>query len=128
VGVGCGATHDRDASTHPGWTTTLQNALVKKATASDLRPDSASCVQGSSVVVLATRTCQFHVDDTRRVLLSPPQQGVASIQVTTQRGFSGPQKLSDKGVYDFTVSKGDTFSVGCGGFSSSPPCQLDLST
>jgi len=74
--------------------------------------------------VLATRPCQFHVDDTRRVLLSPPQQGVASIQVTTQRGFSGAPKLNDQGVYDFTVSKGDSFSVGC----APPPCQLDLSS
>jgi hypothetical protein len=80
------------------------------------------------VVVLATRTCQFAVDDTRRVLLSPPQQGSATLRVSTKRGFEGPPKLNDKGVYDFTVSKGDTFFVSCGGFSSSPPCQLDLSS
>jgi hypothetical protein len=127
-GAGCGAVPKGDQSLHPGWTTTLQNVLVKKATASDLRSDPGSCVQGSSVVVLATRTCQFAVDDTRRVLLSPPQQGSATLRVSTKRGFEGPPKLNDKGVYDFTVSKGDTFFVSCGGFSSSPPCQLDLSS
>jgi hypothetical protein len=128
VGVGCGAAPKGDQSTHPSWTTTLQDLLVKKATASDLRADPGSCIHGSSVFVLATLTCQFAVDDTRRVLLSPPQQGSATLRVSTKRGFEGPPKLNDKGVYDFTVSKGDTFFVSCGGFSSSPPCQLDLSS
>ena len=89
--------------------------------------DPASCVQASTVVVPATRTCQFGVDDTRRVLLSP-QQGLATVRVSTQRGFEGPQKLNDSGVYDFTVSKGDTFSVSCAGISGSLPCRLDLSS
>ncbi len=128
VGVGCGATHGGDqATTHQSWTTTLQDLFVKKATASDLRAFPGSCIQGASLVVPAAGTCLFGVDDTRRVLLSSTQ-GLATIRVTTQRGFEGPQKPSSQGGYDFTLSKGDTFSVTCVGISGSSPCQLGLSS
>jgi hypothetical protein len=127
VGVGCSATHGGDGTTHQSWTTTLQDLLVKKATASDLRADPGSCIQGSSVVVPAAGTCLFGIDDTRRVLLSP-SQGVAAITLTPQRGFGGTQKPTANGGYDFTVSKGDTFSVTCVAVPGSSPCKLGLSS
>jgi len=127
AGVCRGATLGCDqGTTHQSWTTTLQDLFVKKATASDLTASPGSCIQGSSLVIPSSATCNFGVPDRRRILLSAPQ-GPATIRVT-QRGFEGKQTQNDQGGYDFTLSKDDTFSVTCAGISGSSPCRLGLTS